>query len=94
MTWEKRPRGRRRGHPRGCRRGVVYSRAASPRAGGSFPGGSASASRSAPGGVVAGSGGNVANRDYESVVLDRMRRAREKARLIAEMEAAEAAEEA
>ena len=62
--------------------------------GGLFPGGSASASRSAPGGVVAGSGGNVANRDYESVVLDRMRRAQEKARLIAEMEAAEAAEEA
>ena len=37
VTWEKRPRGRRRGHPRGCRRGVVYSRAASPRAGVRFP---------------------------------------------------------
>ena len=37
VTWEKRPRGRRRGHPRGCRRGVVYSRAASPRVGVCFP---------------------------------------------------------
>ena len=61
--------------------------------GGLFPGGSAS--RTNPGGGFSvGSGGNVANRDYESVVLDRMRRAQEKARIIAEMEAAEAAEEA
>lgn len=39
---------------------------------------------------AAGSGGNVSNRDYESVVLDRMRRAQEKARLIAAMEAEDA----
>ena len=40
---------------------------------------------------AAGSGGNVSNRDYESVVLDRMRRAQEKAKLIAAMEAEDAA---
>jgi DnaJ family protein C protein 17 len=39
---------------------------------------------------AAGSGGNVSNRDYESVVLDRMRRAQEKAKLIAAMEAEDA----
>ena len=34
--------------------------------------------------------GNPVNRDYESVVLDRMRRAQEKARIIAQMEAEDA----
>jgi DnaJ family protein C protein 17 len=44
--------------------------------------------------ATGGSGGNVVNRDYESIVLDRMRRAQEKARLIAEMQAAEQADDA
>ena len=43
-----------------------------------------------PAPAAAGSNGNVSNRDYESVVLDRMRRAQEKARLIAAMEAEDA----
>jgi DnaJ family protein C protein 17 len=46
------------------------------------------------GGAVPGaSGGNVANRDYESVVLANMRRAEERARLVAEMEQEEAEED-
>ena len=47
------------------------------------------------GGAVPGasSGGNVANRDYESVVLANMRRAEERARLVAEMEKEEAEED-
>ena len=52
--------------------------------------GSPRAARSSPA-PAAGSGGNVSNRDYESVVLDRMRRAQEKAKLIAAMEAEDAA---
>lgn len=62
--------------------------------GASFPGGAPreTLTRSSPApDVLAGSGGNVSNRDYESVVLDRMRRAQEKARLIAAMEAEDAA---
>jgi DnaJ family protein C protein 17 len=62
--------------------------------GASFPGGAPreTLARSSPApDVLAGSGGNVSNRDYESVVLDRMRRAQEKARLIAAMEAEDAA---
>jgi DnaJ family protein C protein 17 len=51
--------------------------------------GSPRAARSSPA-PAAGSGGNVSNRDYESVVLDRMRRAQEKAKLIAAMEAEDA----
>jgi DnaJ family protein C protein 17 len=51
--------------------------------------GSAGSPRAAPA-PAAGSGGNVSNRDYESVVLDRMRRAQEKAKLIAAMEAEDA----
>jgi DnaJ family protein C protein 17 len=52
--------------------------------------GSPRAARSSPA-PAAGSGGNVSNRDYESVVLDRMRRAQEKKKLIAAMEAEDAA---
>jgi DnaJ family protein C protein 17 len=62
--------------------------------GASFPGGAPreTLARSSPApDTLAGSGGNVSNRDYESVVLDRMRRAQEKARLIAAMEAEDAA---
>ena len=62
--------------------------------GASFPGGAPreTLARSSPApDVLAGSAGNVSNRDYESVVLDRMRRAQEKARLIAAMEAEDAA---
>ena len=72
----------------------------SARAGGEgvFPGDAAAGrveSSGRPGGSFhAGSGGDVINQNYESVVLDRMRRAQERARLIAEMQAAEEAEEA
>ena len=62
--------------------------------GASFPGGAPreTLARSSPApDTLAGSGGNVSNRDYESVVLDRMRRAQEKAKLIAAMEAEDAA---
>ena len=58
--------------------------------GSSFPGGAPRAAAPAPAPSAAGSNGNVSNRDYESVVLDRMRRAQEKARLIAAMEAEDA----
>lgn len=49
-----------------------------------FPGGAPLFS--APGSNLSSSMGNVHNRDFENVVLDRLRRAQEKARLIADME--------
>ena len=84
---------------------LVTLRAAVPKAGEEFPARGAAGGASFPGGApretlarsspapdtLAGSGGNVSNRDYESVVLDRMRRAQEKAKLIAAMEAEDAA---
>jgi DnaJ family protein C protein 17 len=57
----------------------------------SVPTTSATATETVP--IAAGSQGNTANRDYESVVLDRMRRAQEKARIIAQMEAEDLEEE-
>ena len=76
---------------------LVTTRAAVPQTGeesaknaASGSAGSPRAARSSPA-PAAGSGGNVSNRDYESVVLDRMRRAQEKAKLIAAMEAEDAA---
>ena len=63
--------------------------------GGSRAGGADGVPTGEGGGAVPGasSGGNVANRDYESVVLANMRRAEERARLVAEMEKEEAEED-
>ena len=65
-----------------------------------FPGDVAAASGGGAGGLFpGGGGGGGAGRgiggggDYESVVLDKMRRAQERARIIAQMEAEDAAEE-
>ena len=69
---------------------LVTLRAAVPTTGPSSSGGVPRAAAPAPAPAAAGSNGNVSNRDYESVVLDRMRRAQEKARLIAAMEAEDA----
>ena len=64
-----------------------------------FPGGVAAASGGGAGGLFPGGGGGVGaavgvgGGDYESVVLDKMRRAQERARIIAQMEAEDAAAE-
>ena len=66
-----------------------------------FPGGVAAASGGGKGGLFPGGGGGGVGAglgggggDYESVVLDKMRRAQERARIIAQMEAEEEEEEA
>ena len=65
-----------------------------------FPGDVAAASGGGAGGLFPGGGGGEGaarggrrRGDYESVVLDKMRRAQERARIIAQMEAEDAAEE-
>ena len=82
--------------------GVAFNASAGVAGGALFPGGGAKKASfgggaPAPFGsfdAVAGSHGQTANKDYESVVLDKLRRAQEKARIIAEMRAADDAEEA